>query len=114
MHPATKALIFFMTNCTYAILMMANGCGYFFSQGENYADGQECASYLELTFGITYFSQSSPLIILDELLLLVIINTVVALAFPARGPKVVTVSVSIAAIFLGIAMPFPVARLLSP
>jgi hypothetical protein len=69
-----KLAFVFFVNSLLSIVLMANGCGNYFALGVSYGDGQECQSWLERLFGITYFSQSSPLFVFDSLGTIIAMN----------------------------------------
>lgn len=71
-----QGLLVFFANVTLAMLLFANGCGNYFSLGTPYGETlQECESFLQKNYGVDYFSQSSPLIF-DDFLVLILVNFV--------------------------------------
>lgn len=71
--------LIFVLNAVLSILMLTNGCGNYFAFGVLYGDGQECQTWLESRFGVLFFSQSSPLFLFDELVVVLAINWLLSL-----------------------------------
>ena len=73
---ANQFIWIFLINALLYISLLINGCGNSFSLGQPYGgpDLQECSSFLEQKFGITVWSQSSPFLVFELLLVPLLVN----------------------------------------